>query len=53
MDFKDKVKDVWDKTTETAGKAYKTAKDKSQKMVKQNLDFHSFFVVEKSPWKIY
>ena len=27
--------------------------DKSQKMMKQNLDFHSFFVVEKSPWKIY
>lgn len=35
MDFKDKVKDVWDKTTETAGKAYKTAKDKSQKMVEE------------------
>lgn len=35
MDFKDKVKDVWDKTTEGAEKVYKTAKDKSSKMVEE------------------
>lgn len=35
MDFKDKVKDVWEKTTDVAGNAYKTVAEKSNKMVEE------------------
>ena len=35
MDFKDKVKDVWEKTQDVAGNAYKTVADKSNKIVEE------------------
>ena len=35
MDFKDKVRDVWEKTTDVAGNAYKTVAEKSNKMVEE------------------
>ena len=35
MDFKDKVRDVWEKTQEAAGSAYKTVADKSNKLVEE------------------
>ena len=35
MDFKDKVKDVWEKTQGAAENAYKTVADKSNKLVEE------------------
>lgn len=35
MDFKDKVKDVWEKGVDVAGNAYKTVADKSNKLVEE------------------
>ena len=35
MDFKDKVKDVWERTQDVAGNAYKTVADKSNKLVEE------------------
>lgn len=35
MDFKDKVKDVWEKAGDVAEKTYKTVADKSNKMVEE------------------
>ena len=35
MDFKDKVKGVWEKTQDVAGNAYKTVAEKSNKMVEE------------------
>ena len=35
MDFKDKVKDVWEKAGDVAEKTYKTVADKSNRLVEE------------------
>ena len=35
MDFKDRVKDVWEKAGDVAEKTYKTVADKSNKLVEE------------------